>query len=114
MGRMSSLLNLTLMAIAALFEVGGDALIRRGLTTRGAVWVAVGCLVLGSYGVVVNLVALDFSRLLGAYVGWFAVASILFGRFVFGDRVAPTTWLGLALVLLGSLVIQFGPLVRGR
>jgi hypothetical protein len=28
---------------------------------------------------------------------------------VFGDRVPPSTWVGVGLVLVGSLVIQFGP-----
>ncbi len=70
--------------------------------------IAIGFIVLGSYGVIVNLIGLDFSRLLGAYVGWFAVISMLFGRFLFGDRLTLTTCLGLALVLSGSLVILSG------
>jgi hypothetical protein len=35
----------------------------------GVVLVALGFVLLGSYGVVVNLLDLDFSRMLGAYVG---------------------------------------------
>lgn len=105
---MSTSLQLALMILAAMFEVGGDALIRRGLSAGGILLIAVGFFVLGTYGVLVNLVRLDFSRLLGAYVGWFAVVSVVFGRLVFGDRVPWTTWLGLALVLLGSTVIQLG------
>ncbi len=97
-----------LMIVAALFEVGGDALIRRGITGGGLVLVIIGFVVLGTYGVVVNQIGLDFSRLLGAYVGWFAIVSMLFGRFMFGDRLSTSTWLGLALVLLGSIVIQTG------
>lgn len=106
---MSGALQLLLMLIAAALEVGGDAVIRRGLTQRTALLVALGFLVLGSYGVVVNLVKLDFSRLLGAYVGWFALVSVGVGRWVFGERVANTTWLGLAVLLAGSLFIQFAP-----
>ena len=106
---MSFFLQLALMSLAAVFEVGGDALIRRGLDGRGLTWIFVGFVVLGTYGILVNLVGLDFSRLLGAYVGWFAVVSIAFGRFVFGDQIAPSTWFGLALIAAGSGVIQFGP-----
>lgn len=93
---------------AAILEVGGDALIRRGLRGGGAILVALGFLTLGSYGVVVNLLDVDFSRLLGAYVGIFAVASVAFGRLVFGDQVPPSTWVGLAIILAGSLVVHLG------
>jgi small multidrug resistance family-3 protein len=97
-----------ILSAAAILEVGGDALIRRGIRGGGAALVACGFVVLGSYGVVVNLLDLDFSRLLGAYVGLFAVVSVLAGRFLFGDSVPSSTWVGLALVLAGSLVIQLG------
>ncbi len=97
------------LLLAAVLEVAGDAIIRKGLRGSGAVLIALGFIVLGSYGVVVNLLHLDFSRLLGAYVGIFAVVSVAFGRIVFGDKVPPSTWLGLAIVLVGSLVIQYGP-----
>ncbi|HVZ35683.1 MAG TPA: hypothetical protein VG963_24825, partial [Polyangiaceae bacterium] len=86
---MTAVWNLLLMALAALFEVGGDALIRRGLSLRQLLPIIAGFLILGTYGVVVNLVQLDFSRLLGAYVGWFALVSVGFGRLIFGDRVSP-------------------------
>ena len=105
---MSIPVQIAMMIVAALFEVGGDALIRRGITGGGIALIVVGFFVLGTYGVVVNLIGLDFSRLLGAYVGWFALVSVLFGRFVFGDRISINLWVGLALVLTGSLVIQTG------
>jgi drug/metabolite transporter superfamily protein YnfA len=91
-------------------EVGGDALIRSGLRGSGALFVVIGFGVLGSYGVVVNLLPMDFSKLLGTYVGFFAVVSVLFGRFAFGDAIPPSTWAGLAIILAGSLVIQLGRL----
>ena len=101
-------LQILVLIVAAVLEVGGDALIRRGLRASGVVFVVLGFLVLGSYGVVVNLLDLDFSRLLGVYVGVFALASVLFGRFVFGDRIANATWFGLAVVLAGSAIIHLG------
>jgi len=93
---------------AAVLEVGGDAVVRKGL--RGGVWtyVLLGCLMLAVYGVVVNLVKWDFSKLLGVYVAVFATVSILAGRFLFREDVAVTTWAGVAIIVVGGLVIQFG------
>lgn len=93
---------------AAALEVLGDALIRRGLRGSGVFLVVAGVAVLGSYGVVVNLLQVDFSRLLGAYVGVFAVVSVAVGRLVFDDAVPASTWAGLALILAGSAVIHLG------
>ena len=103
-----TLVPVAVFAAAAVLEVAGDALIRAGLRGRGVAFVAAGFAVLGSYGIVVNLLNVDFSRLLGAYVGIFAVVSVLVGRFYFGDQVPVSTWLGLLVVLGGSLIIHFG------
>lgn len=105
---MSKSVQVAVLILAALFEVGGDALIRAGLRGKGYLLIALGFLVLGSYGIVLNQIALDFSKLLGAYVGLFAVVSVLFGRFLFGETVPGSTWLGLGIVLAGSAVIQWG------
>lgn len=96
--------------VAALLEVGGDAAIRRGLHGGGLLFILGGFAVLGSYGLVVNAVKWDFSKLLGVYVAFFAVVSVLFGRFVFKEVVPPSSWVGLALIVVGGLVIQFGRL----
>ena len=76
---------------AAALEVLGDALIRKGMRGSGVVVVAIGMAVLGAYGVVVNLLDLDFSRLLGAYVGIFAVVSVIIGRWMFKDQIPVST-----------------------
>jgi hypothetical protein len=52
---------------------------------RGTAWVwlllcGFGIATLGAYGLVVNLLALDFSKLLATYVAFFAIVSIAFGR----------------------------------
>jgi drug/metabolite transporter superfamily protein YnfA len=96
------------MILAAVLEVGGDALIRAGLRGKGFLLVVAGFGVLGSYGVVVNLLPMDFSKLLGGYVGFFAIVSVLGGRLVFKETVSPSTWVGLAIILVGSLIIQSG------
>jgi small multidrug resistance family-3 protein len=93
---------------AAVLEVGGDAVIRKGLRGGGLALVAAGFVVLGCYGVVVNLVQWEFAKLLGVYVGVFAAVSVLCGRFVFGESVPVSTWVGLAIILGGGLVIQSG------
>lgn len=94
--------------IAALCEVGGDASIRRGLRGSGIGFVVAGFVTLGCYGLVVNSVKWDFSRLIGVYVGFFALASVLVGRIAFKEVVPFSTWIGLALIIIGGLVIQFG------
>ena len=93
---------------AAILEVGGDAVIRKGLRGSLAWFIVSGFLMLGCYGVVVNTVKWDFSRLLGVYVAVFAVISVLAGRFVFKEAVAGTTWLGIAIIVVGGMVIQYG------
>jgi len=94
--------------VAAMLEVAGDAVIRKGLRGSGLAFIASGFVMLGCYGLVVNLLQWDFSRLLGVYVAMFAVVSVLCGRFAFADDVPASTWVGLAIIVVGGLVIQFG------
>jgi small multidrug resistance family-3 protein len=93
---------------AALLEVGGDAVIRKGLRGSSLIMIALGCVMLGCYGVVVNIVKWDFSRLLGVYVAVFALVSIVFGRFVLKESILSSTWVGLVVIICGGLMIQFG------
>jgi drug/metabolite transporter superfamily protein YnfA len=93
---------------AAALEVGGDALVRQGL--RGNRWILIvaGCIALSGYGLVVNLVMWDFSRLLGVYVAVFALLSALTGQVVFREVIPQSTWMGLTFIVVGGLIIQFG------
>ena len=97
---------------AAILEVGGDALIRKGLRWSGLALIMAGFVALGCYGLVVNIVRWDFSRLLGVYVAVFAVISVLAGRVVFRENVPVSTWIGLAVIVAGGLIIQFGAGLR--
>jgi multidrug transporter EmrE-like cation transporter len=97
-----------IIVAAAVLEVGGDAVVRSGLRGRQVLMVLLGCALLGAYGVMVNTVRWDFSRLFGVYVACFAVTSIFCGRFVFGEHVPAMVWMGLGLIVAGGLVIQFG------
>jgi len=96
---------------AATLEVTGDAVIRKGLHGSVAWFIITGFLMLGGYGIVVNTVKWDFSRLLGVYVAVFAVVSVLAGRFVFRETIPASTWLGLAIIVAGGAVIQAGPAI---
>ena len=93
---------------AAVLEVAGDAVIRKGMRGSGLFVIALGFLMLGTYGIVVNLVPWDFSKLLGVYVAVFAIVAILFGRLFFGEIIPTSTWVGLTIIVVGALVIQFG------
>jgi drug/metabolite transporter superfamily protein YnfA len=93
---------------AAILEVGGDAVVRKGLRGRGLLFILAGCVMLGCYGLVVNMVKWDFSKLLGVYVAIFALISLLFGRFVFRESIPTATWIGLSVIILGGMIIQFG------
>jgi len=93
---------------AAVLEVGGDALIRRGLRGSSAAFIVGGCLTLSCYGVLVNIVKWDFSKILGVYVAFFALISVLTGRVIFREDVPVSTWLGLVFIITGGLIIQFG------
>ena len=96
---------------AAILEVGGDAVVRKGLRGSGFIIIMMGFVMLGTYGVVVNMVKWDFSKLLGVYVAIFALISILFGRFVFKESISVATWIGLCVIMCGGMIIQFGDLI---
>jgi small multidrug resistance family-3 protein len=98
---------------AAVLEVGGDAIVRKGMRGGGFPFLALGFVMLGTYGVVVNLVPWDFSKLLGVYVAIFAAVSVLAGRFFFHEIVPFSTWVGVAIIIAGGLVIQFGSAFKG-
>jgi multidrug transporter EmrE-like cation transporter len=97
-----------ILVIGALLEVAGDAVIRIGLRGGGAILILIGFAVLGSYGLIVNMVQWDFSKTFGVYVSLFALVSVLCGKFVFRENIPSATWLGLGVILTGGLIIQFG------
>lgn len=94
---------------AAVLEVGGDAVIRKGLWGHKLALVGMGAAMLSFYGIAVNMVRWDFSKLLGVYVAVFATVAVLYGRFIFKEHIPPSTWVGLGVIILGGLIIQFAP-----
>jgi small multidrug resistance family-3 protein len=102
----SRAIDVAVMLVAAICEVGGDAMIRSGLRGSGWLLLAAGVVTLGGYGVIVNVLAIDFSKLLATYVAFFAVVSVVFGRVMFRDAVPASTWIGLSIILVGSAIVQ--------
>jgi drug/metabolite transporter (DMT)-like permease len=97
-----------IFVVAAMLEVGGDSIIRRGLRDHRIALVLAGCATLCGYGLLVNSVKWEFSKLLGIYASVFAFISVLCGWIVFGEKIPPSTWLGMGLIMAGGLIIQFG------
>ena len=95
-------------ALAAIFEVGGDAVIRMGIKSNNIILMLFGAATLGGYGLIVNSVDWSFAKIFGVYVGAFALVAVLFGKFVFREQIPLSTWVGLAIIIAGGLVIQFG------
>ncbi len=93
---------------AAILEVGGDAIVRRGLRGSGLLFILMDFAMLGCYGVVVNIVKWDFSKLLGVYVAIFALISVFSGKFIFKETIPSATWIGLSVIICGGMIIQFG------
>ncbi|MFZ0505489.1 MAG: hypothetical protein WAM44_17350 [Chthoniobacterales bacterium] len=94
--------------LAAIFEVGGDAVIRMGIKSNNLVLMLLGAATLGGYGLIVNSVDWSFAKIFGVYVGAFALVAVLFGKFLFREQIPLSTWIGLAIIVTGGLVIQFG------
>ena len=105
---MNNIFSWFIFVVAALLEMSGDAMIRKGLRGSGILFITIGFVILGCYGLTVNSVKWDFSKLIGVYVGVFATVSILYGRFVFKENIPSSTWVGLIVIILGGLIIQFG------
>lgn len=96
------------LILAALLEVGGDALVRSGLRGGGRVaGFAAGAVALFAYGVVVNAPRWDFGRLLGVYIAVFFVVSQVIAYFAFRGRPTTPILVGGSLVVIGGLVMAF-------
>ncbi len=96
------------LALAALLESGGDALVRWGLKSGRILGFLLGAGVLFLYGLTVNLPKWDFGRLLGVYITLFFVISQVLSYFVFKETIPPERWWGGALVVAGGLCMTLG------
>lgn len=93
------------LALAAVLEVGGDALVRWGL--KGGRWygMALGAVVLFAYGLSVNLPKWDFGRLMGVYIAVFFVVAQATAVVFFHERLQLPTIVGGALIIAGGILI---------
>jgi small multidrug resistance family-3 protein len=93
------------LVLAAILEVGGDALTRWGL--RGGRWagLALGAALLFGYGLMVNLQRWDFGRLMGVYIAIFFVVAQIVAVLFFRERIPLPTILGGALIVTGGILI---------
>jgi small multidrug resistance family-3 protein len=103
--------SMLLFLLAAVLEIGGAWLVWQGLREhRGLLWVGLGVVALGLYGVVATLQPdAHFGRVLAAYGGVFVAGSLAWGVVVDGFR--PDRWdlIGATLCLLGVAAIMYGP-----
>jgi drug/metabolite transporter (DMT)-like permease len=126
--------ELFILLLAAILEVGGDALVRWGLTgpqqvrppqiastgVKGiprtiysgfksgkTIGLILGGIVLVSYGLMVNLTKLDFGKLMGIYIVVFFVVSQVVAVFFFQEKIKMPLLVGGALIIAGGLVLTF-------
>lgn len=97
------------LVLAAALESGGDAAVRRGLTSGSWPWLVAGSAGLVLYGFVVNADRqVDFGALMGSYIAVFFVVSQLTALALVGTWPRPMTLAGGALIVLGGMLVQLG------
>ena len=103
--------SILLFIAAAIAEIGGAYLVWIGLKEdRGALFVGLGVLALGIYGVVATFQPdANFGRVLAAYGGVFIVGSLIWGVVFDGFRPDRYDLIGAAVCLIGVAVIMYAP-----
>ena len=96
--------TLAILTLAALLEVGGDALVRIGLRSYGYP-LAAGAFTLVAYGVLVNQTSVDFNRLMGIYIAIFFVVSQTISLVLFKQIPDDRILLGGGFIVTGGLLI---------
>lgn len=94
------------LLLAALLEVGGDALVRWGLKSGRILGFLLGAAVLFGYALVVNQPKWDFSRLLGVYIALFFVVSQATGALLFHETLSTGRMVGGLLIIMGGFCVM--------
>ena len=103
--------SIALFVAAALAEIGGAYLVWIGIKDdRGALFVALGVVALGLYGVIAAFQPdANFGRVLAAYGGVFIVGSLAWGIVFDGFRPDRYDLIGAMVCLVGVGVIMYAP-----
>ena len=101
---------LLVLALAALLEAGGDALVRTGMHSKAAasrfLFFVAGAAVLFLYGWTVNRPPWDFGRLLGLYVVFFFLFAQVISWLVFNQKPSAAVLIGGGFIAIGGLIIS--------
>jgi hypothetical protein len=109
--RLAGVYPLVFLLIATTLEVSGDAVVRTALYNHAGpgrlILLGVGAVLLLGYGSFLNLAPVDFSRVVGLYIGtlfvvWQVIAFISF-------RAQPTLpiYVGGALIVAGGAIVTY-------
>jgi small multidrug resistance family-3 protein len=99
---------ISLLALAAILEAAGDALVRLGLRRAGfsaMALLAAGALVLFVYAYCVNSAPWEFGRLLGIYMTMFFLMAQILSWLVFKQPPQRPVLVGGALVMAGGAIM---------
>lgn len=106
-----TLRSIALFVLAAVLEIGGAWLVWQGVREhRGWLWIGVGIVSLGLYGLVAaQQPDAAFGRVLAAYGGVFVVGSLLWAAVADGFRPDRFDVIGALVCLVGVAVIMYAP-----
>ena len=100
-----------ILAFAALLEALGDSYFQtafyRSSGMARVLWIALGAVVLASYGCVVNIPPWDFGKLLGTYVVLFFIMAQILNKVRFHQSPTAPVYVGGSLIIAGGLVVAF-------
>lgn len=102
---------LLILAMAALMEAGGDALLRKALLDSAGpariAWFLAGAAVLTGYGTFINVAPLAFGQVVGLYIATLFVVWQVINLAVFHSMPTAPILAGGALIVTGGLIVTF-------
>lgn len=100
-----------ILFLAAVFEAGGDAIMRtalhKTLFLQRAFLFALAAVVLFAYGWTVNSPPWDFGKLIGVYIVFFFLTAQFISCFFFKQIPSLTFVTGGAFIVVGGVIISF-------